>query len=161
MLGFCIPVILFLAEYYLMDLQRVSYTYYVQYVHIYNVQQCINIYIKNNYKNSFLSISCRDFVACAADLCPRSICGPLEFAYDLCPWPVPSPCPPPPVYDPYPGLRPWPFFSLYKEQYVAIRIRVHTFLSWYNLRFLNTREPLSLFYFASQLRRHLRAAEYF
>jgi hypothetical protein len=35
------------------------------------------------------------------------------------------------------------------------------FLYWSNLPFLNTKEPLSLSYFASQLRRHLRAAEYF
>jgi len=94
-----------------MDLQRVSYTY-VQYVHIYNVQQWTNIYIKNNYKNSFLSSSCRDFLACAADLCPRSTVYAFPFTLPmLCPWPVPLSMPPwhlPLIHTP--GLCPWPFF---------------------------------------------------
>jgi hypothetical protein len=120
MLGFCIPVILFLAGYYLMDLQRVSYTY-VQYVYIYNVQECINIYIKIIIKIVFFSAVAEISLPVQLTYAPglQNMRSPLLCVYDLCPWPVPSPCPPP-VYDPYPWPMPLTVFFLYTKNNMLI-----------------------------------------
>jgi hypothetical protein len=68
-----------------MDLQRVSYTY-VQYVHIYNVQQCINIYI-------LLLIYIYIYIYIYKIIIKIVFFPAVAYAYGLCLWSMPVACP--------------------------------------------------------------------